>query len=134
MNIKTKIDQRTIRFDYSRSVPKDVASEGVVLLYDEYNGCYYETTVNHLLSKVMAELDSAREKLSEELRKRAEAVYKQEAEFIRKSKDQQLEFVRSSKAEQSEFVRSAKEEQAKFIKDMSEVNRKLIELVEASKK
>jgi len=81
MITKPKIKTKTIPFDYGRSVPDKKGAGGVVLFYDEANGCYYETTLADVSAVFIGELRKAEAEIEE----RFAELEKKQNEFIRSS-------------------------------------------------
>lgn len=110
MDMTNKVLRKTISIDSSRSVPGNDKS-GIVLLYDEKRGCYYETSIASISSAFIAEL------------RRTEAEWREKYERL---SEETTEKYRALEKE-------LRDQQKQFISDTANATDKLIKLVEANK-
>ena len=109
---KSKIQTKTITIDMARSAPRNVDEGGIVLLYDDRRGCYYETTVKSIAASFISEL----RKVESDMKRSYAAL---EAE---------------TKAKYDALEKELREQQKRFISDTANATDKLINLVEANEK
>ena len=86
MNKKPKISMVTIPIREAKSIGAN-PDAGLVLLYDETEGCYFKATISYILNYVMRRVDSFQSELLTRQEAFEKKVVEQQRSFIKDAAD-----------------------------------------------